>query len=258
VADTFTIESRGSGLVVTARECKVTEENLVSDPATAREGRQKTRLLEAVVLSVEDPGPYTHERGGSLDWDKVLHGDREILLKEIRVASWGQDYFRDDNCPSCGDPTENWFDLTKFPVQPLPESSVEHVKTGKPLSCVLPRSKRRVEFRLRRGRDEKELVRIRQYKEGRISSELLKLHVLAVEGIEVSKLADYLGAVDEPDPDFVMGSGDASFLRAKIDEADCGIEHQGSWRCKCGHRWTKDVDFSKDFFFPEYREKTAS
>lgn len=246
-AELFTIKG-GTTLSVEAREFKVTEENLATSPAAARDGRVKTKLLEAVVTDILDPGPY-NAPGGRINWDDVLDGDRDIVLRDLRVITWGPDYFRDDACPMCQQPTENTFDLTLFPAQPLPETSLEHVKTGKPLECSLPRSKRRVQFRLRRGKDERELRKIRDFREEEIPQALLELQVISVEGVapggETKAFLANLGGMD------------SSYLRKAMDKANCGIDSKGVWRCKCGHRWTKDVDFTKDFFFPEYRERSA-
>lgn len=247
-AELFTIKG-GSSLTVEAREFKVTEENLATSPAAIREGRVKTRLLQAVVTDVVDPGPYATTRDGGINWEDVIDGDRDVILRELRVVTWDKDYFRDDACPICQQPTENNFDLTAFPVQKLPESSLEHVKTGKPLECVLPRSKRKVQFRLRRGKDERELRKIRDLREDEIPQALLELQVISVEGILPVDTSGYLAN---------LGGMDSSYLRAAMDKANCGIEQKGAWRCKsCGHRWTKDVDFTTDFFFPEYREKNV-
>jgi hypothetical protein len=247
-AELFTIKG-GTALTIEAREFKVSEENLATSPASIREGRVKTKLLEAVVTDVVDPGPYNVSKTGRINWDEVLEGDRDVLLKALRSATWGPDYFRDDNCPLCQQATENWFNLDAFPVQELPESSLEHVKTGKPIECVLPRSKRRVLFRLRRGKDERELRKIRDFREEEIPQALLELQVISVEGVGPGDaLKDFLQN---------LPGLDSSFLRKAMDKANCGVDQKGIWRCKCGHRWTKDVDFTTDFFFPEYREKNA-
>jgi hypothetical protein len=243
----------GSGLVATFREFEVTEENLASGKIASREGKVKTRLLEAVTVHVDDFGPYPTGRDAKLDWEKVLHGDREIVCRDLRVATWGHDYWRDDPCPACDQPTDNCFDLRAFPIQKLPETSLEHVKTGKPLSCTLPKAKKRIDFRLRRGSDEKELRRIASLREEEISSEFLRLHVLAVEGVDPKDLEGFLTHIN---------GADSSFLRYAIDQADVGIDQEGRWACTgkngsggCGHRWIKGVDFGRDFFFPKFRPK---
>lgn len=236
-----------SGLAVTMREFKVTEENLATTPKIVREGKPKTRLLEAVTIAVEDPGPYVLGAGDFLDWEKVLHGDREAVLRDLRVLTWGPDYYRDDPCPACEEATDNCFDLSAFPVKELPAASLDHVRPGgKALEIVLPRSGKKLSFRLLRGADEKAISKIYHQREDERVSGFLALRTVAIEGVDPRDHEDWIKD---------LGGMDSSFFKAMADEADCGIDQAAVWKCDCGHRWTRDANFGAGFFFPKYRAK---
>lgn len=248
----------GESLVVTFREFDALDENAISSPEARRAGRVKTALLQRAFFSLENPGPYEFS-DAVVDWNVVTHGHREVILRDLRVKNWGPDYYPETPCPSCSEPYSESFDLSAFPMQVLPASSVEHVKTGKPLVCVLPKTKKKVEFRLRRGKDEVELRKIATQRKDKLSTEFMRLHTLSVEGVGASQ-----GAIREffegnPSKNLPpLNSFDASFFRAELDAADAGIDQAAVWTCSaCGYAWKTDVEFGSDFFFPKFRRKSG-
>lgn len=245
-----------SGLSLTVREFRVSDEDLLADPVSIRKGLSVSSLLKAITLRVDDAGPY-HLIGNQgdepkLDWADVLQGDRMTLLLKNRIFTWGSDLVFRQPCPNCTSPVASPIDLNKIPVKPLPETSLPHVASPKevPLYTTLPGCGVRVGFRLLRGRDEKGLQKIQKRQKDQQSSGYLRFRVVDVEGVGQPDWKNWLRN---------LGGRDASYLRAAFDEADCGVDQEVEFDCEsCMHIWRDDVRFRSDFLFPKYRGKTSS
>lgn len=243
-----------SGLSVTLREFKVSDEDLVSNPRTQRSGRAITDLLEAITVGVNDPGPYQLTRSGEqgtgkLDWSKVIMGDRMTALLKNRIETWGPEFEIRTPCEACRAPVRNWIDLNDLEIKPLPESSKQHVQIGKdsPIEIELP-SGPVVGVRLLRGKDERQLQKLAKQKKDIMSSAYLRYITVSVEGVPDNKLLAFFQD---------MSGSDASYLRAAYQEADCGLEQEIELECDtCGHIWDRNIQFGADFLFPKYRKKT--
>lgn len=250
-----------TGLTVVLREFKVSDENLLADPKSTRQGASTTPLLNAITHEVPDPGPYElsppnkkHPDGPWLDWDQVLQGDRMVALLKNRIETWGAEMvFREpceNNPMGCG-PVEIEIDLETLPIQTLPEGSKSHVlePDKHPLRVKLPGCERVVSFRLLRGKDDREIARLQKQKASELSSAYLHFRTVDVEGVPQNEWLDWLKD---------LGAKDASYLRRAFDEADCGVDQEVVFECgNCGHSWTTDVKFRADFLFPRYRGRTG-
>ena len=247
-----------TGLVVTLREFKVTDENLLSNKKSVRNGVGITNLLAHVTMSVDDVGPYTlsepdrHHDRPWLDWMQVLQGDRLVILKENRVVTWGPDMTDKRPCQNCREPVSTHFSLKDLPVQALPESSMAHVTNPveNPIKTTLPKCGVTVGFRLLRGKDEKVLQKIAKQSKDKLSSAYLRLRVVAIEGVSEPEWNAWLED---------LGGYDSAYLRAAFDKADCGLEQSWGFECdECGHLWDEDVKLREDFLFPTYRGKITT
>jgi len=243
-----------SGLSLTVREFRVSDEDLLATPASVRKGLSVTSLLQAIVVRVDESGPYTLTGSGderSLDWANVLQGDRMTVLLKNRIFTWGNDLVFRQPCPNCTLPVETEIDLNEMPIKPLPEESMPHVLDPKqPLYVTLPGCGKRIGFRLLRGRDEKALQKIQKQQKATQSSSYLRYRVVEIEGVEQPNWKKWLSE---------LGGRDASFLRASFDEADCGVDQEVEFECdQCSHIWRDDVRFRADFLFPKYRGRTTN
>ena len=237
-----------AGLVVVLREFKVEDEDLLADPALQRKGVATTELLRAVTVSLEDPGPY--DFADDVDWSKVLQGERHHCLKENRIFTWDEEYWFEESCPKCRAPGEHPIDLSEAETKKLPDSSLDHVSRGTPLTCVLPGCGKRVAYRLLRGKDERALQKIKKENKRTRSSSYLRLRIEEVEGVEHKDLKRWIRD---------LGGKDSSFLRAEFEEADCGIDMEVLLDCdRCDHAWRQDLRFDAEFLFPKYRKRSAT
>lgn len=255
--ETLTVECP-SGLVVTLREFKVSDEDLLADPKAQRKGAAISDLLNAILIRVDDPGLYqlkTDRRTDLpfLDWADVLQGDRMTVLLKNRIFTWGADLVFSQPCenrPTVCSPVKLEISLEDLPIKPLPESSRSHVTKGDPLFCVLPRCEKKVSFRLLRGADDLKLQKLQKQKADELSSSYLRFRTLDVEGVPANEVASFLRE---------LGGSDASYLRAAFDEADCGVDQEVQFECgDCGHSWLDDVRFRSDFLFPKFRGRIGT
>lgn len=238
-----------SKLVVSVREFQVSDEDLLADPRSIRDGLVTTRLLEAITVSFEDPGPYTPKKDGLVSWDDVLQGDRMEVLRSTRIKTRGPELDYRIPCPNCRQPVEETIDLSELPVRPLPETSVDHVAKGTPIRVRLPVCGTVVGFKLLRGRDDKGLAAIQKQHAHTRSSTYLRFRMLEVEGV---KQPDWTSWIQN------LSTEDAAFLRAAYDEHDCGVDQERDFTCgSCGHVWLEDVRFGADFLFPKYRKRKS-
>lgn len=248
-----------SGLVVKVREFKVRDEDLLVDPKSIRKGAATIDLLKAITLECESPGLYElvepnirkGEEGLQIPWPEVLQGDVQVLLKENYEHTWDDVAHDERKCSRCNNPFKIEINLDEIEIKPLPESSKSHVRTGEPLEVVLPRSEVKVQFRLLRCKDEKELLKIKKSKKDERASAYLRYRVLGIEGVPQPEWKTWLKD---------LGSYDSSALREAFDEADCGtVGIQDTLECPiCEHAWTEEIDFSSDFLFPKYRERSKT
>lgn len=245
-----------SGMVITVREFQVRDKNLLaksSKASSSRRGNVTAALLDAITISLDDPGPvYDFGSRDKPNWSKVLQGDSQVVVLENRIATWGTEYLARVKCsdPACGERFQFDVDLSTIKIKPLPESSHSHVKSGAPLSCVLPRTGKRIEFRLLRGEDEKALSKIQRDYEDTMSSSYLRLRVTGIEGVQATEWHSWLE---------VLNGYDSEFLQAAFDEADCGADQAMQLVCpECGNEWVDDVRLDRDFLFPRYRRKTMT
>ncbi len=80
-----------SGLSGKIRGLKVREERILADRELARSGGQVDRLLAACWEETVDSGPYDFS-DKSVEWGRVLQGDRFFALLQIRALTYGPEY----------------------------------------------------------------------------------------------------------------------------------------------------------------------
>ncbi len=243
-----------SGLIVTLREFRVSDEDLLANPKAQRQGLAVTSLLKAITVDVKNSGLYQarEDEGRTLiDWDSVLQGDRMAVLLKNRIFTWGEELTFSQPCENCRQKVTIDLDLNELPIKELPESSKAHVGNpeGSPLECVLPGCGKRISFRLLFGKDDKALQKLQKQNKEALSSAYLAFRVKSVEGITgTGNIKTFLRE---------LGGRDASYLRAQFDAADCGVDQEVTFDCdSCDHVWNDDVKFRADFLFPKYRVKT--
>lgn len=123
-----------SGLIGKVRGLTGRDGKFLTDQALAKRGGLTDKILEACWVETVDPGVYQTKADGSLNWGKVLQGDRFYALLQIRIAGNGDsEYEFNAQCqnPSCKEMIPWVIDLDDLPVRLLPEASQELLKQGK-------------------------------------------------------------------------------------------------------------------------------
>lgn len=235
-----------SGLVLSVREFLVKDEDLLADAKAIRQGVATVNIMKAITTEVVDFGPY-QDNGGRLNWKRVLQGDSMAVLLANRIETWGYDYVHRQPCGHCRQPVVQELDLREMEVKKLPESSIPHVREGTPLGCTLPSCGKRVEFKLLRCEDDKAMAKIQRHHKTSLSSSYMRYRITGAEGVKAPDLGNFVAN---------MSGKDLTYLRAQMDEADCGVQQEIELECdSCYHVWPAEVRFTGDFLFPKHRLK---
>lgn len=240
-------EELPSGLVVTQREFKVKDEDLLSNRKLVKSGKAETKLLEAITHAIEDPGPYRVKENGSIDWDEVLTGDRFVALLKNRIYTWGEFLEFSYVCPRCRQGSRMTINLNDLEIKPLCDDGKNHVANGTPLVATFPRCGNTIKYRLGRGKDKPRLMRIQKEHKASMASSFLRLFTIEVEGVKQPDLKNFFSD---------LSAMDSSFLRAEMERNDCGVEQEIEFDCdECSHVWRADVSLGgeNDFLFPKFR-----
>jgi hypothetical protein len=239
-----------SGLAGRVRSLKGRELNLLGDKKAIRSGDLFDSLLRACWLETEDPGPYDFEIGGFVNWSKVLVADRFYALLQIRDTTYPEDPYNFRvmcNDASCGESFTWEVNLSDLPVKPIPEASVEKIRSGEPFTATVEGKK--IQFRLTTGADERKGAKFLKGMQQRIL-EVLNMRVTAIEGVDSKDKLAWLSDLD------------LSFHRDMInefDKQDGGVETEIEIECpECGNVFPIDLPFGREFFLPKRRSKDSS
>lgn len=245
-----------SGLSGEIREISVGEENDLSDPRLARNGRNVAKLFSSCWLNTLEPAIYQFA-DGVLDPDQLLQGDSLALLVNLRIETHGAMYEFDVKCPECKSRIPWEVDLKEFleiNSKKLPEESAEIIRNkGGVFEAVFPKCERAYKFKLIRGSDERTFPAIRRRDAKRLASKLIDISLLEVDGIRYKrsflKMEPY--PKDTPEEErLTMGSGDANFFRRHSDEVNCGLETSFEIVCvDCGEVKV-ELPFLESFLMP--------
>jgi hypothetical protein len=120
------------------------DENILTSPNLIKSGKVLDILLERKVK--ESPVPF----------DQLLVGDRNAIMIWLRATGYGEMYPVKLTDPSSGVEFETEIDLSALKTKELPEG-VEPDEKGE-FSFLLPKSKRKIKFKLLTVADEKNIV----------------------------------------------------------------------------------------------------
>lgn len=176
----------------------------------------------------------------------LLGTDKYYLMLRLRANSYGSSYEFRVRCPSCG--------LFNSHTSNVPDDFSITFYEGsekEPFSTDLPRSGDSIQFRLLRGKDEKDIINYRNremetgaYKHGD-PAHIYRLakHVVAINGNEPEDIGvamDYLG-------DLI--AEDVSALQNAIDDRASGVDTEFSIQCvKCKTKYRSSLPFTAGFF----------
>lgn len=215
-------------------------ENILTSPALAKKGTMLTELMRACLVD------------RSIDPDSMIVGDRYALLAAIRVTGYGPHLQAQDvECSECGARTDRTFDIREFELKRL---EIDPIVPGQNLfAFVLPRSKRKVEFRFMTGADEQDMHVADQ--------RMKKLGAAAASDNVTGMLVRTLVSVDGiADParvaGFVMNMSafDSLALRSYMGDVQPGLEFKQKLACTaCGHVEEVACPLDAGFLWPKLK-----
>lgn len=238
------------------REIDVGDENTLANPKLVRSGRNVHEVFKSCWLQTTDPGIYQFENG-KLDPDQLLQGDSLVLLVELRIESHGPQYEFDVNCPQrgCGMLLPWELDLREYlkvNAKKLPKASrsVLMEKDGV-FESVFPKCGRAYKFKLLRGVDERRFPAIRRKDSRVLSSTLIDLQLLSVDGVTNKRAFLKLEPYPEDAPEKPkLSSSDANWFRRHSDEVNCGLETAFEVECPDHGEVKVELPFLDEFLLP--------
>lgn len=238
-----------SGAKLEFRALTIREENLLASSRGKSMEKTLNRVISDCTVAVVDSGPYSHlSAGGSVDWTKMLQGDRFVAMFLLRLLSYkdGDEYTFKAQCPACNRRDFQTINLREeLPIQELSEEAKETFKSGGLFSVTV--DGKGVKFRLPLVEDTHRLEKLMEQNPGRDMAVAMRLRIKEVEGLEASEILDWLdgGATGES-----LSSEEAEVLREAFDEVDCGIDTEVEIQCRCGAVHDVTLPFDAAFFLP--------
>ncbi len=248
MSETITCPSGFAGRI---RGMKAREERILADRKLARSGRQLERILAACWEETLDQGPYDFV-AASVDWGKVLQGDRFFALLQIRAITYGPEYAFSVPCQNdaCRARIDWELDLRELPVRKLSDESRATFVAGNLFENVLPEAGCKVTFKLLTGVDEQRIAKLRRASGERPITTLLGFRIQSIEGVEPREKQRF---IEE------LGMGDVTFLLGEFDRVDCGVDTEIEIECpECFSLYRIELPFERGFFLPNRRSKSES
>lgn len=233
-----------SGLTGTLRGFTVAEEGILSKPGP----KQLDDLLAACWLETTDFGPYGFEE--SVNWSRVLPGDRLYALLQLRIATYGNDYSFTVQCRNgaCRKHIEWELSLDDLPVQRFAPEHRGVFSAGGTFDTVLPRCGKRVSFKLLTGEVGQKLPQARASSDAPAIAEMLPLLIQQVEGCDPTEMEKFFAS---------LSFGDVDHLLDEIDRVGCGVDTTIDITCPhCHFPQEVPLPFGERFMLPG-RGRTA-
>lgn len=242
-----------SGLKGIIRRMKMKELNQMTARSTVRKGNILEKLFQGVWTETAELGiyeppfaefPKDSNNQPVLDWQRILQGDRNVLLMEIRKLVRGSSFDFDITCKMCRQIIRWTIDLSQLEVYPLSNEAKDQLRTsGKNEFLVtLPYSGDEVSFKLMQGVDQNAMAKasIESPDDQYTISTVQRL--VYIPGAE--KPQDRKEYVEEMDPE------DADFLRTEWQSMDCDVQTTTSVECTtCGKIQQVSLPLDEDFLF---------
>lgn len=251
-----------SGLSGEIREIDVGDENVLADRKLVRSGRNVQKIFRDCWLRTEDPSIYDF-KDGKLDPDQLLQGDSLSLLVHLRMESQTDPetgepapYDFDVNCPRCGVRIAWTIDFKEFleeNTKRLPAESKRIIlEEGGIFASKFPKCGRPYRFKLLRGKDERRFPAIRRRDSDRLSSKLIEMSLIDVEGIKNKSAFLKIDKYPKDAPEKpILSSSDANWFRRHSDEVNCGLETKFDIECMDCGEVPVELPFLESFLLPE-------
>jgi hypothetical protein len=214
-------------------------------------------MLTAAWVSTIDPGPYTVFDVGSgpkpeRPWTRMLYGDIEDGLKQVRAESSGDVYYLPFDCPVCGEQDRVVpVPLSELKQRKLSDEARARVASGKRFEATVAGAK--ITFDLQYGRHEDEalelLKALKKAPGDRYARRDTTLKTRNAPSL-LESAAVRIATIDgEPKRDLErwewvcsLITGEVDDLRDAFDAHECGVDHDHDVTCgSCHHTTTVSV-----------------
>jgi hypothetical protein len=214
------------------RPMTVHEEKILTTARLVRSGQALDLIFRNCIKSDIDPG-------------ELLSSDRIYVMLWLRSISYGNVYkfWIQSQDPSNPGRFQWEVDLSTHPVKEFIEKDIVE-----PFNVELP-SGYKIWFRLPRGKDELEIIKMQNQPKGadetddtivkRLSSIIIKAERKTGEEIPPNMYDAFVNS---------LVARDASAFRNKIDEIDCGIEDITVTDPTTGYEFSSSIPITEDFF----------
>lgn len=227
-----------SGLRGVVRSMKVKDEQIFADRKIAQSGKIITRLLSACWQETLDSGPYSF--GDKPNFDDLLSSDRNHLVIQIRMASYGKEYTFATQCVRCLHKFGWGVNLDEFAVTPVSPEGLEFVKTGEPIPVELSNGDV-IKCRLLNGHDEAFFANLSVKEQSKLLTYHLARKIVDFNG--ETHWRDILAQVED------MEASVADDLWNKMDEIEGGIDTMFEVECPaCANGQEVILPFEAGFF----------
>lgn len=216
------------------RPMTVEEEKILNTPRLVKTGQALDLIFRNCIKSRIDP-------------TELLSSDRVYLMLWLRSISYGNIYkfWIQSQDPSATQKRIQWeVDLSKQPIREFTDPTIQE-----PFTIVLPYSKKTVVYRLPRGKDEVEMMKLQNQTKA----------LDAIDQSGVQRLISVIVAIVNADGTQIdrkmynreisgWVTRDASELRNALNDNDCGIEPIMIQDPNTGYEFEVQIPITEDFF----------
>lgn len=220
---------------------------------------QGTDIMTKVTNLVNN----TYMDHNRLPAEELLIADRLAILILGRAFSLDPEYEFEFTCSACRQQSTAQISIYDLDINYLGEDEEgnEIVGFAEPFSATLPQSKQAVQFRLLRGRDERDIYKVAKKMRVKTTDAADPSHFrrLALSLVNVDG-KDLTGRVNEAER-IVRGwtMKDSIAFQDAINEVETGISTELPIECaRCGRDTTTELQLTFDFFRPSPRNRRQS
>tara|TARA_Y100001970_G_C14104075_1_gene787095 strand:- start:229 stop:1092 length:864 start_codon:yes stop_codon:yes gene_type:complete len=215
------------------------EEDILTSRTLVKKGLALEKFLESIILDK------------TIKTSSLLTGDRNAIIIAARMSGFGEIYETLATCPSCGEKSQQNFDLKSPKVWhgKIPDiGDVQATEKGTYLVTV-PVSKFRVELRLMTGQNEANVMKATTDAKKRGFAEVnmteqYKQMIASVEGHSERRVINHFIA-NAP-------ARDTRFLKTIYMSINPDVKIVKDFVCPhCNHEQELEVSFGTDFFWPD-------
>ena len=217
------------------RPMTVNEEKILATTRLLKSGQALDMIFRNVIKSKINP-------------TNLLASDRMFIMLWLRASSYGNVYKFNLICPNkieCGRRFEFEVNLNDHPIKEFTDENIKE-----PFEFTLPMSENKLVFRLPRGEDEIEILKLQnQPKKMDDTDESIVKRMVSIVFKIISKDGTELeDNMKEPFLNSMLG-GDASAFRNELEELDCGPEDIKNIICPhCEFEYDTPIPVTENFF----------